>query len=141
MSPYTVPFAIALLDFVVNFQYIRGGIEADISNEFWCDRWYKTMNNLSINKKTIAQFCRKNHIKKLSLFGSVLREDFGPESDIDVLVEFESGHVPGLSFFDMEAELSQLLDRKVELHTPQFLSHYFRDDVLAEAEIQYDKTG
>jgi hypothetical protein len=71
------------------------------------------------------------------LFGSVLREDFGPDSDIDVLVEFEEGHVPGLTFFAMERELSEILGRKVDLNTPGFLSRHFRDAVLAEAEDQY----
>ena len=90
-----------------------------------------------ISKENIAAFCRKHHIRKLALFGSVLREDFRPESDVDVLVEFEPGYVPGLAFFSMEEELSEILGHKVELHTPQFLSRYFRDRVMAEAEIQY----
>jgi predicted nucleotidyltransferase len=93
--------------------------------------------NLQIPKKAVADFCRRHHIRKLALFGSVLREDFGPESDVDVLVEFEPGHVPGLAFFEMERELSELLGRKVDLNTPRFLSPYFRDRVLAEAEEQY----
>ena len=67
----------------------------------------------------------------------MLREDFRFESDVDVLVEFEPGHVPGLAFFSMEEELSEILGHKVELHTPQFLSRYFRDKVMADAEIQY----
>jgi len=66
----------------------------------------------------IAEFCRRHHIRKLSLFGSVVREDFGPESDVDVLVEFEPGHTPGLAFFAMQRELSELLDRRVDLNTP-----------------------
>ena len=74
---------------------------------------------------------------KLALFGLVLRDDFRPESDVDVLVEFKPGHVPGLAFFSMEEELSEILGNKVELHTPQFLSRYFRDKVVADAEIQY----
>ena len=96
-------------------------------------------HNLSIPKKQIAAFCRRHHIKKLSLFGSVLRQDFRPDSDIDVLVEFERGHFPGLSFFSMQRELSEIFGRKVELHTPNFLSHHFRDRVLQEAEVQYDQ--
>jgi predicted nucleotidyltransferase len=92
---------------------------------------------LEISKEKIPEFCRKHHIRKLALFGSVLREDFRPESDVDVLVEFEPGHVPGLAFFSMEEELSEILGHKVELHTPQFLSRYFRDRVMADAEIQY----
>ena len=90
-----------------------------------------------ISKEKIAEFCHKHHIRKLALFGSVLREDFRFESDVDVLVEFEPGHVPGLAFFSMEEELSEILGHKVELHTPQFLSRYFRDRVMADAEIQY----
>ena len=82
-------------------------------------------------------FCRRHHIRRLALFGSVLRDDFGPESDVDVLVEFEPGHVPGLAFFAMQDELSAMLGRKVDLNTPGFLSRYFRDEVLAEAETQY----
>jgi len=98
------------------------------------------MIRISVEKDKIAEFCRKHHIRKLSFFGSVLREDFEAESDVDVLVEFEPGHVPGLSFFDIERELCELLGRKVDLHTPQFLSRYFRDEVLSEAEVLYDET-
>lgn len=90
-----------------------------------------------ISKEKIAEFCRKHHIRKLTLFGSVLREDFRSESNVDILVEFEPGHVPGLAFFSMEDELSEILGHKVELHTPQFLSRSFRDKVMADAEIQY----
>ena len=93
--------------------------------------------NLIIPKNEIADFCRRHRIRKLALFGSVLRGDFRPDSDIDVLVEFESGHVPGLAFFGMQTELSHILDRKVELHTPNFLSRYFREQVLEEAEGHY----
>lgn len=92
---------------------------------------------LSIPQPEITDFCRRHHIRRLSLFGSVLRDDFGPESDVDILVEFEPGHVPGLAFFAMEAELSNVIGRKVDLNTPGFLSRYFRDRVLAEAEVQY----
>lgn len=92
---------------------------------------------IPIPREKIAEFCRHHHIRRLSLFGSVLRDDFGPDSDVDVLVEFETGHVPGLAFFGMEAELSQILGRKVDLSTLQFLSRYFRDEVLNEAQEQY----
>lgn len=92
---------------------------------------------ISVDRKAIADFCRRHHIRKLSFFGSVLRDDFTPESDIDVLVEFEPGHVPGLAFFEMERELSNILGRTVDLNTAGFLSRYFRDEVLAEAEVQY----
>lgn len=93
---------------------------------------------ITIQKEKIAGFCRKHHIRKLGLFGSVLRDDFGRESDVDVLVEFEPGYVPGLAFFAMEKELSELLGRRVDLNTPNFLSRYFREAVLAEAETHYD---
>ena len=95
--------------------------------------------NVSLDKTELAKFCRERHIRKLSLFGSVLRSDFGPESDVDVLIEFEPEHIPGLlSVTRMERELSNLFDgRKVDLRTPADLSRYFRQDVLDEAEVQY----
>ena len=92
---------------------------------------------LELPKDKIAEFCRRHHIRKLALFGSALREDFRPDSDLDLLVEFDPEHTPGLAFFGMEQELSEMLGRKVDLNTPQFLSPYFRDRVLAEAEVQY----
>ncbi|MBI3014688.1 MAG: nucleotidyltransferase family protein [Candidatus Tectomicrobia bacterium] len=92
---------------------------------------------IPIDQDKIAEFCRSHHIRKLALFGSVLREDFGPNSDVDVLVEFDPDHVPGLAFLAMEAELSELLGRKVDLNTPNFLSPYFRDLALMEAEVHY----
>jgi len=98
---------------------------------------YMQKNNIKVPKDKIAEFCRRHHIRKLALFGSVLRDDFEPDSDVDVLVEFTPGYVPGFSFFAMQDELSELLERSVELHTPKFLSRYFRDKVQAEAEIQY----
>ena len=93
---------------------------------------------IDIPKDRIAEFCRRNHIRRLALFGSVLRDDFRPDSDIDVLVEFEPDARIGLRFFTLEEELSEILGRKVDLNTPGFLSDYFRDEVLAEAEVQYD---
>jgi len=92
---------------------------------------------IKIDRDQVTAFCRRHHIRRLALFGSVLRDDFSPESDVDVLVEFEPGQVPGLAFFSMEEELSTILGRKVDLNTPGFLSRYFRDQVLAEAENQY----
>ena len=89
---------------------------------------------IEIPKDKIAAFCRKHHIRKLALFGSVLRDDFRPDSDVDVLVEFEPSHIPGLAFFSMEEELSKILGRKVDLNTPKFLSRYFRQEILNEAE-------
>jgi hypothetical protein len=95
-------------------------------------------NKLEIPKEKIEAFCRKHHIRKLSLFGSVLREDFGPDSDVDVLVEFEPGQTVGLlRLAGMEIELSDILKRKVDLRTPAELSRYFRQQVLDSAEVQY----
>jgi predicted nucleotidyltransferase len=93
--------------------------------------------NLVISKNEIAHFCRKNHIRQLSVFGSALKEDFGNDSDVDILVEFHEDHVPGFAFFDMELELSQIIGRKVDLNTPNFLSRYFRDSIIKTAEVQY----
>jgi predicted nucleotidyltransferase len=92
---------------------------------------------IGIPQDAIADFCRRHHIRKLALFGSVLRDDFHPASDVDVLVEFDPDHVPGLAFFDMEGELSKILGRKVDLNTPGFLSPYFRNQALAEAEVEH----
>ena len=85
----------------------------------------------------LAAFCRKHHIKKLSFFGSVLRDDFRRDSDIDVLVEFEPGHVPGFAIVEIEGELSRLLKRKVDMRTSGDLSRYFRDRVVREARVGY----
>jgi len=85
----------------------------------------------------LAELCRRHHIQRLSLFGSVLRDDFGPASDIDVLVEFAAGQEPGLAFFTIEAELSTLLGRKVDLHTQGFLSPYIRARALTDAQSLY----
>jgi predicted nucleotidyltransferase len=94
-------------------------------------------SRIAIDRERLAGFCRRNHIRRLALFGSVLREDFRPDSDVDVLVEFEPGHVPGLRFFALERELSEIVGRRIDLNTPNFLSNYFRGRVLAEAEVQY----
>ena len=89
-------------------------------------------------KEKIGAFCRKHHIAKLSVFGSALTEDFGPDSDVDFLVEFEPGHVPGyIGLAGMERELSAIIGRKADIRTPAELSKYFRDDVLAAAVVQY----
>ena len=81
---------------------------------------------IEIPKEQIAAFCRRHHIRKLSLFGSVLRDDFGPDSDVDVLVEFEPGHVPGFAFFEMEEELSRILGREVDFVESSGLRNPFR---------------
>ena len=93
--------------------------------------------NVDIPQEEIIDFCRTRYIRRLSLFGSVLRDDFTAESDVDVLVEFEPGHTPGLAFFTMEADLADILGRKVDLNTPEFISRFFRDRVLKEAEVVY----
>lgn len=97
------------------------------------------MARLSIDRSRIVDFCRKHHIRRLALFGSVVRGDFHPGSDVDVLVEFEPGHIPGLAFFAMEEELSGILGQKVDLNTPRFLSPHFRSQVEREAETQYEQ--
>ena len=98
------------------------------------------ISNIAVPKDKIADFCLRHHIRELAFFGSVIRDDFGPDSDIDVLVEFEPDYTPGFAFFGMEIELSEILGRKVELHTRNFLSRYFRDKIVEEAETQYVKS-
>jgi predicted nucleotidyltransferase len=94
---------------------------------------------IDIPRERIAEFCRRHHIRKLSLFGSVLRDDFGPESDVDVLVEFEHGARVGLiRLAGLELELGAIIGRKIDLNTQGFLSKYYRDQILDEAEVQYD---
>lgn len=95
--------------------------------------------NIDIKREKIAEFCKRHHIRKLSFFGSVLRSDFNPDSDIDVLVEFEAGQNPGfLGLAHIERELSDILEwRKVDIRTPQELSRYFRNEVISSASIQY----
>jgi predicted nucleotidyltransferase len=89
-------------------------------------------------REKIAEFCKRNHIRRLSLFGSFLYGDSGPESDIDFLVEFEPEYVPGLiGLAGMEEELSKILVRKVDLRTPHELSRYFRQEVIDSAKVQY----
>ncbi|HET7754636.1 MAG TPA: nucleotidyltransferase domain-containing protein, partial [Anaeromyxobacteraceae bacterium] len=94
---------------------------------------------LDIDRDALSDFCRRHSIRKLSLFGSVLREDFRPGSDVDVLVEFEPNHVPGfIALHDMETELSQLFGgRRVDLVTERFLNRRIRQRILATAEPQY----
>jgi uncharacterized protein len=93
---------------------------------------------LRVDQEEIAAFCRKHHIKKLAFFGSILTERFGPESDVDVLVEFEPEHIPGLiRLSGMERELTEILGRKADMRTPNDLSRYFREKVVQEAVTQY----
>jgi uncharacterized protein len=99
----------------------------------------RAQRHIGVPQDQIAEFCRRRHIRKLAFFGSVLRDDFREDSDIDVLVEFEEGHIPGLlRLANMERELAALLGgRKVDLRTVQDLSPYFREEVVATAEVQY----
>ncbi len=90
---------------------------------------------IEVPREDIAAFCRRNHIRWLAFFGSVLRDDFTPDSDVDLLVEFEPGQTPGLAFFAMQRELSEILGRKADLNTAMDLSPYFRQEVLDEAEV------
>ena len=94
-------------------------------------------NRLGVSSEQLAVFCRRHAILRLAVFGSILRDDFHGESDVDVLVEFAPGQSPGLAFFRMQEELAGLFGRPVDLHTPNSLSRYFRDEVLSEAEVQY----
>lgn len=95
---------------------------------------------INIPQKQLKEFCRRNYITMLALFGSVLRDDFKADSDIDVLVEFEPDRIPGLAFFEMEAELTQILGRTVDLNTLGFLSPKIREIVQQEAVVQYVKS-
>jgi hypothetical protein len=92
---------------------------------------------VSVDQERLAEFCRQNGVRRLAVVGSALRDDFGPDSDVDVLIEFEPRRTPGLTFFWVQEELSRLFDRAVDLHTPALLSRDFRSQVLSEAEDQY----
>ncbi len=97
------------------------------------------MERILINPEILQAFCQKHHIRSLAFFGSVNRDDFGPHSDVDVLVEFEEGHTPGLDFFKIEAELSCIMDHKVDLQTSKFLSPDILQNVLSEAVVVYEQ--
>ena len=92
---------------------------------------------IQIPRDRITEFCQRNHIRRMALFGSVIRDDFTSESDVDILVEFAPGRTPGLEFFSMERTLSEIMGRKVDLNTSEWLSSYFRQEVLDEAEEIY----
>ncbi len=92
---------------------------------------------LPFDLSKLVEFCRRNYINRLALFGSAIRDDFRPDSDVDVLVEFEPGHVPGLAFFALQDELAAMFGRVVDLHTPKSVSRYFREQVLKEAKLLY----
>jgi hypothetical protein len=94
--------------------------------------------NINLPKGELAELCRRRHIRKMSLFGSVLRDDFRPDSDIDVLVEFEPGHTVGFEILDIEEELSRLFGgQRVDIVEEKYLNRWLRARVLATAEVQY----
>ncbi len=94
--------------------------------------------HIEIPKEGIEKFCKRHYIRKLSLFGSALRDDLTPESDLDILVEFNPAHIPGLiRLAGMEIELTEILGRKVDIRTAQDLSRYFREEVVNSAKVQY----
>lgn len=96
---------------------------------------------VQVSEDRLAEFCRTNRIQQLSLFGSVLRDDFTPDSDVDVLVEFKPGTRIGLiQLGRLELELGKIFGRKVDLNTPGFISKYFRSEIMAEREIRYAET-
>jgi uncharacterized protein len=94
---------------------------------------------ITLPEEAIADFCRRNRVRRLALFGSVLRDDFAADSDVDVLVEFEPGHRLGFAFFTLQDELSRMLGRRVDLNTRNDLSRYFRDEVERSAHTIYDR--
>ncbi len=93
---------------------------------------------VEVPQEALERLCQHYYVQRLALFGSVLREDFGPESDVDVLVEFEAGHTPGLAFVRLQRELSELLGFRVDLHTYRSLSRYFRDEVVEQSQLLYE---
>ena len=98
-------------------------------------------NQIAIPEDAIIGFCKQNQIRKLALFGSVLGDNFGPDSDVDILVEFEPEAIIGWKIVTIEDNLSQLLQRKVDLRTPQELSRHFRQKVLDAAQVIYERAG
>lgn len=106
---------------------------------YWCHQGaYAVRLPIHIDALQIATFCEKHHIAKLAFFGSVLTDRFNNESDVDVLVEFRPDHIPGLfALAGMEFELSEILGRKADMRTPRDLSHYFRDEVVKSAVVQF----
>lgn len=97
------------------------------------------VHGLAVPEQAIAELCRRHHVRRLALFGSVLRGELRPDSDIDVLVEFEEGHTPGFAYFDIQEELAAILGKRVDLNTPQFLSPSVRQRVEAEAEVVFGR--
>lgn len=98
----------------------------------------KLQQNIQIPEAAIEAFCRRHHVRQLAFFGSVLSDQFRSDSDVDILIEFDPDHIPGLiGFLSMEMELAKLMGRKVDLNTPQSISPYFRDQVTKEANVAY----
>ncbi|MCX7012751.1 MAG: nucleotidyltransferase family protein [Candidatus Sumerlaeota bacterium] len=97
------------------------------------------MVRIPIDQPRLAAFCRRNHIRRLAFFGSVVRDDFRSESDVDVMVEFEPRRTPGWDIIAMEDDLGEILGRKVDLNARDCLSPYFREEALAEAEVAYEQ--
>jgi len=94
--------------------------------------------NIPATEAQIAEFCRRHHIRKLSFFGSVLGPNFRPDSDVDVLVEFDTGHTPGLNVYEIEQELSQLCGgRRIDMVNPKYINRWLKDIVLSTAESAY----
>lgn len=94
--------------------------------------------HIQVNREQIADFCRRHHIRRFAFFGSVLRDDFRPDSDMDVLIEFDPVHIPGLfDLMRMQREFSQMVGREADFRTPDDLGRYIRDRVLSEAEVLY----
>lgn len=94
--------------------------------------------NIHFPSEQLAEFCRRHHVRKLSLYGSVLRDDFRPDSDVDVLVEFEPGHVVGFAIIDMEAELTRMFGgHKADIVSAKYLNKRLRSRILRSAEVQY----
>lgn len=98
------------------------------------------MSKIELPIERIVEFCERRHIKKLSLFGSIVNGDVGPDSDVDILMEFEAGHTPGFKIVDVEEELSEIFGgRKLDIVNPKYLNRRIRDSVLASAEAIYEK--
>ncbi len=96
------------------------------------------LTNLHLDQASVTEFCRRHLLLRLAFFGSVLRDDFAENSDVDVLVEYSPEHVPGfIALAGMEEELSAILGRKADIRSAGDLSRHFRDEVVREALVQY----
>lgn len=93
---------------------------------------------IDVDPGALAAFCRRHHIRRLAFFGSVLHDDFRPDSDVDVLVEFEAGHTPGWEIFDIQDDLADLLGHEVDLGTFIGIRPHARDEILSSVQIQYE---